>query len=107
MTRGADKRPHPSNVAWALLEVADVTPTGYKVGVFLASLVKYARAVDVRLKVTPGEIFSYWSEAKIADALGCSERQVVRGVRSLREAGVIVVRQRVRRVASYVWMVSA
>ena len=97
--------PRASNVARALLEVADVTPTGYKVGVFLASHCRHAIPADVRRKVAPGEIFTYWPEAKIAEALGCSERQVQRGVRSLREAGVIVVRRRVRPCeASYVWI---
>ena len=37
--------------------------------------------------------------------MGCSERQVRRGMRSLREAGVIDVRRRVRPCeASYVWV---
>ena len=100
-----ETRPRPSNVARALLEVADVTPTGYKVGLFLAGRVRYAIPADVRRKVTPGEIFTYWPEAKIAKALKCSVRQVQRGVRSLREAGVVAVRRRVRPCeASYVWI---
>ena len=69
-----ETRARASNVARALLEVADVTQTGYKVGVFLASHYRHAIPADVRRKVAPGEIFTYWPEAKIAEALGCSER---------------------------------
>ena len=93
-----------SNEARAWLAVADVTPTGYRVGKFLAGQVRVATVADVRRKVTPGEVFCYWPLAKVADGLGISERQVKRGIRSLREAGVVEVRQRVRPCeASYVF----
>ena len=99
--RGAGRA---SNEARAWLAVANVTPTGYRVGVFMANHSRYARAADRRRNVAPGEIFTYWPQAKIAAELGCSERQVSRGVRSLREAGALTVRQRVRPCeASYVW----
>ena len=92
-----------SNDALAWLATADVTPTGYRVGRFLANHARYATAADVRRRVTPGEVFTYWPQSKIATELGCSERQVSRGVRSLREAGALDVRQRVRPCeASYV-----
>ena len=94
-----------SNEARAWLVVADVTPTGYRVGKFLASHARYATAADVRRNVVPGEIFTYWPQAKIAAEMGCSERQVRRGVRSMREAGALEVRRRVRPCeASYVWV---
>ena len=96
-----------SNEARAWLVVADVTPTGYRVGKFLASHARYATAADVRRHVVPGEIFCYWRQATIAAKLGCSERQVRRGVRSLREAGALDVRRRVRPCeASYVFHAS-
>ena len=92
-----------SNDALAWLAVQDVTPTGYRVGKFLAHHARYATGADVRRRVKPGEVFCYWPQAKIAAELGCSERQVQRGVRSLREAGALDVRQRVRPCeASYV-----
>ena len=94
-----------SNVARAALIVADVTPTGYNVGVFMADHARYAKPADIRRNVQTDEIFTYWPQAKIAAAMGCSERQVRRGVRSLREAGVMDVRRRVRPCeASYVWV---
>ena len=94
-----------SNVARAALVVADVTPTGYNVGVFMADHARYAKPADIRRNVQTDEIFTYWPQAKIAAAMGCSERQVRRGVRSLREAGVMDVRRRVRPCeASYVWV---
>ena len=94
-----------SNAARAALVVANVTPTGYSVGLFMANHARYATAADVRRNVSPGEIFCYWPQAKIAAGLGCSERQVRRGVRSLREAGALDVRRRVRPCeASYVWV---
>ena len=94
-----------SNAARAALVVADVTPTGYRVGLFMAGHARYATAADVRRNVVPGEIFTYWPQAKIAAGLGCSERQVRRGVRSMREAGALEVRRRVRPCeASYVWV---
>ena len=96
-----------SNEARAWLVVADVTPTGYRVGKFLASHARYATAADVRRHVVPGEIFCYWRQATIAAEMGCSERQVRRGVRSLREAGALDVRRRVRPCeASYVFHAS-
>ena len=99
--RGAGRA---SNEARAWLAVANVTPTGYRVGVFMANHSRYARAADRRRNVAPAEIFCFWPQAKIAAELGCSERQVSRGVRSLREAGALTVRQRVRPCeASYVW----
>ena len=99
--RGAGRA---SNEARAWLAVANVTPTGYRVGVFMANHSRYARAADRRRNVAPGEIFCFWPQAKIAAELGCSERQVSRGVRSLREAGELTVRQRVRPCeASYIW----
>ena len=70
----------------------------------MANHSRYARAADRRRNVAPGEIFCFWPQTKIAAELGCSERQVSRGVRSLREAGALTVRQRVRPCeASYVW----
>ena len=94
-----------SNEARAWLVVADVTPTGYSVGIFMAKHARYAKPSDIRRNVVPGEIFCYWPQAKIAAGLGCSERQVRRGVRSLREAGALEVRRRVRPCeASYVWV---
>ena len=96
-----------SNAARAALVVANVTPTGYRVGLFMANKARYATLSDIRRNVSPGEIFCYWPQAKIAAKLGCSESTVSRGVRSLREAGVLTVRQRVRPCeASYVWVVS-
>ena len=93
-----------SNEARAALVVANVTPTGYRVGVFMANHARYAKASDIRRNVVEGEVFTYWPQAKIAAEMGCSERQVSRGVRSLREAGALTVRQRVRPCeASYVW----
>ena len=97
--------PRASNEARALLVVADVTPTGYRVGKFLAAHARHATTSDIRRKVEAGEIFCYWPQTKIAAELGCSERQVRRGIRSLREAGVIAVRQRVRPYgAAYVFV---
>ena len=94
-----------SNAARAALVVANVTPTGYRVGIFMANKARFATAADRRRNVAPGEIFCYWPQAKIAADLGCSERQVSRGVRSLREAGTLEVRRRVRPCeASYVWV---
>ena len=94
-----------SNAARAALVVANLTPTGYRVGVFMADHARYAKPEDIRRNVQPDEIFTYWPQAKIAAEMGCSERQVRRGVRSLREAGVIDVRRRVRPCeASYVWV---
>ena len=101
----SSKQPRASNVARARLVVATVTPTGYRVGKFLAGHASYATDTDVRRHVAPGEIFCYWPQSKIAADLGCSERQVRRGIRSLREAGVLEVRRRVRPCeASYVWV---
>ena len=94
-----------SNAARAALVVANVTPTGYRVGIFMANKARFAKPSDVRRNVVPGEIFTYWPQAKIAAEMGCSERQVSRGVRSLREAGALDVRRRVRPCeASYVWV---
>ena len=94
-----------SNAARAALVVANVTPTGYRVGKFMADHARYATEADIRRNVVPGEIFCYWPQAKIAAAMGCSERQVRRGVRSMREAGALEVRRRVRPCeASYVWV---
>ena len=94
-----------SNAARAALAVANVTPTGYRVGKFMADHARYATEADVRRNVSTGEIFTYWPQAKIAAAMGCSERQVRRGVRSMREAGALEVRRRVRPCeASYVWV---
>ena len=96
--------PRASNDALAVLVVANVTPTGYRVGKFLAGHVRYGQTADIRRKVAVGEIFAYWPQEKIAAALECSVRQVQRGIRSLRDAGVVDVRQRVRPCeASYVF----
>ena len=81
------------NAARRWLAVADVTPTARRVGRFMADHARFATAADVRRKVKPGEIFCYWSLAKVAVELGVSEGQINRGVRSLREAGVIQVRR--------------
>lgn len=80
-------RPRASNLAHAWLATADVTPTGYTVGIFLADRARFATAADVRRKVHPGEVFTYWAQRTIAEKLKCSERQVRRGVASLRAAG--------------------
>ena len=94
-----------SNAARAALVVANVTPTGYRVGIFMANHARYAKPEDIRRNVVPGELFTYWPQAKMAAAMGCSERQVRRGVRSMREAGALEVRRRVRPCeASYVWV---
>ena len=94
-----------SNVARALLVVANVPPIGYRVGIFMADHSRYATPADIRRNVSPGEIFCYWPQAKIAAKMGCSERQVRRGVRYLRESATMEVRQRVRPCeASYVFV---
>ena len=94
-----------SNEARAWLAVADVTPTGHRVGIIMARHVRYATVADLARKVTEGEVFTYWPQSKIAVALGCSQRQVRRGVNSLKAAG-LKVRQRDRPgVASYVFPV--
>ena len=43
-----------SNAARAALVVADVTPTGYRVGLFMAGHARYATEADVRRNVVPG-----------------------------------------------------
>ena len=43
-----------SNAARAALVVADVTPTGYRVGLFMAGHARYATEADVRRNVSPG-----------------------------------------------------
>ena len=94
-----------SNEALAWLAVADVTPTGHRVGIIMARNVRYATVADLARKVTEGEVFTYWPQSKIAAEMGCSERQVRRGVNSLKAAG-LKVRQRDRPgVASYVFPV--
>ena len=60
------------------LAVADVTPTARRVGRFMADHARVATAADVRRKVKPGEIFCYWSLAKVAVELGVSEGQINR-----------------------------
>ena len=47
-----------SNVARAALVVANLTPTGYRVGVFMADHARYAQASDVRRNVQPQMRFS-------------------------------------------------
>ena len=42
-----------SNVARAALVVANLTPTGYRVGVFMADHARYAQASDVRRTCNP------------------------------------------------------
>ena len=97
--------PRASSIALRWLATADVTPTGRRVGRFMAGKARFATAADVDRKVAPGDVFCYWPLATVAAALGCSERQVKRGVRSLREAG-FEVRRRVRPFeASYVFPV--
>ena len=81
--------------AWLYTAVDELSPA-YKVGVFLANHARYATKADRKWKVKPGDIFAYWPQKKIAAELGCSVRTIKRGVRSLRQAGVITVRQRVR-----------
>ena len=48
----------------AVLVVANVTPTGYNVGVFMANHARYAKTSDVRRNVQQGEIFTYWPQAE-------------------------------------------
>ena len=81
--------------AWLYTAVDEFSPA-YRVGVFLANHARYATKADRQWKVKPGDIFTYWPQKKIAAELGCSVRTIKRGVRSLRQAGVITVRQRVR-----------
>ena len=88
-------RPRASNLARAWLATADLTATGYKVGKFMAEHARFATPADVRRKVRPGEVFVFWPQSKIAAELRCSERQVQRGVASLRAAG-FEVRRRAR-----------
>ena len=59
-----------SNEARAALVVANVTPTGYRVGVFMANHARFAKPSDIRRNVVEGEIFTYWPQAKIATELG-------------------------------------
>ena len=74
----------------------------------MADRARVATAADVRRKVRPGEFFCDWSLARVAVALGKSVRQIKRGVRALREAGVIQVRRRVSpSAATYVFMAPA
>ena len=42
-----------SNEARAWLVVADVTPTGYRVGIFMAKHARYAKPSDIRRNVGP------------------------------------------------------
>ena len=86
-------KPRASSLAAAWLATADVTPTGHRVGRYLVSLAGFATAADVRRKVRPGEIFAFPKQATIAAALGVSERQVRRGVASLKLAGLEVRRR--------------
>ena len=44
-----------SNAARAALVVANVTPTGYRVGLFMATHARYAEPSDIRRNVVPGE----------------------------------------------------
>ena len=81
--------------AWLYTAVDEFSPA-YRVGVFLANHARYATKADRQWKVKAGDIFAYWPQKKIAAELGCSVRTIKRGVRSLRQAGVITVRQRVR-----------
>ena len=59
-----------SNEARAALVVANVTPTGYRVGLFMAGHARYAKPEDIRRNVVPGELFCYWRQATIAAELG-------------------------------------
>ena len=97
-----EQRPRASRVAMGWLKVQDLTPTGYRVGLFLAKKARFATEEDTWRKVKPGEVFTFWPQAKIAAAMGRSESQVWRGIKSLRGAG-FEVRQREQRVASYVF----
>ena len=97
-----EQRPRASRVALDWLEVQDVTTTGYRVGVFMVKKARYATEADTRRKVKAWEVFTYWKQSKIAAAMGCSESQVWRGIKSLRDAG-LAVRRRDSKVASYVF----
>ena len=68
----------------------------------MAGKARFATAADVDRKASPGEVFCFWPLAKVADELGCSERQVKRGVRSLRAAG-FEVRRRVQMSTAHEW----
>ena len=96
-------RPRASNLALAWLATADLTPTGYQIGKFMAEHARFATPVDIRRKVRPGEVFVFWPQSKMAATLGCSERQVRRGVASLKAAGLEVRRRPRPCEASYVF----
>ena len=96
-------RPRASNLARAWLATADLTATGYRVGRFMAEHARFATPADVRRKVRPGEVFVFWPQSKIAAELRCSERQVQRGVASLRAAGFEVRRRARPFEATYVF----
>ena len=99
------KRPRASNAALAWLATADVPPSARRLGVFLAKHARPATAGDLGRKVGVGEIFCYWTQAKIAEALGCGVRHVKTALRSLRDAGGWETRRRVRPYgASYVFV---
>ena len=100
--------PRASNMAHALLAVADVTRCGRRVGRFMADHARFATAADVGRKVAVGEIICYWSQKRVAVGLGVSERQIRRGVRSMRQASVMQVRRRERPYsATYVFQAPA
>ena len=85
------------NAARRWLETADVTPCGYRVGKFMADRARVATAADVRRKVRPGEIFLRLVPGSgRRRTRGERSAKFKRGVRSLREAGVIQVRRRVQ-----------
>ena len=86
-------QPRASSLAAAWLATADVTPTGHRVGRYLVNLAGFAKVTDVQRKVRPGEVFCYPKQATIAAALGVSERQVRRGIASLKSAGLEVRRR--------------
>ena len=86
-------QPRASSLAAAWLATADVTPTGHRVGRYLVNLAGFAKVTDVRRKVRPGEVFCYPKQRTVAAVLGVSERQVRRGIASLKAAGLQVRRR--------------
>ena len=101
-----DRRPSPVLVAMDCLRSAQLTPAAFAMGKLMAHHARYAtESDDDRLrKVEPGEVFVYWTQAKLATKLKKSVSQVERHMRALRKAG-LKVRRRVRPYgASYVFI---
>ena len=99
-----DRRPSPFLLAMDCLRSAQLTPAAFAMGKFMAHHARYATEDDRRRKVQVGEIFCFWTQAKLATKLKKSVSQVERHMRALRKAG-LKVRRRVRPYgASYVFI---